>query len=79
MVTPTVNEARSFPTMQILNEVHSKCRVRGRTEHHQRVNDEREQEPQRGGANRPQMRREDGLSQLLGRSHRGRREVGGGG
>jgi len=35
-VTPTVNEARSFPTVQMLSEVHSKCGVRGRTELHER-------------------------------------------
>jgi len=46
----------------MLSEMQSKCRVRGRTEHHEQVNDEREQEPQGGEADRPQKRREDGLT-----------------
>ena len=40
----------------------SRCGVRGRTKHHERVNDEREQEPQGGEAKGPQKRREDGLT-----------------
>jgi len=34
-VTPTVNEARSFPTMQTLSDVQNACGVRGRTELHE--------------------------------------------
>jgi len=36
-VTPTVNEARSFPTVQTLSEVQNAYGVRGRTELHERV------------------------------------------
>jgi len=46
----------------MLSEVQSKCGVRGRTEHHERVNDERELEPSGGEADRPQKRREVGLT-----------------
>jgi len=45
----------------MLSEVRSQCGVRGRTELHEHVNDEREQEPQGGEADRPQTQREDGL------------------
>jgi len=46
----------------MLSKVQSKCGVRGRTEKHERVNDEREREPQGGEANRPEKRREVGLT-----------------
>jgi len=46
----------------MLSEVQSKCGVRGRTEHHELINDEREREPQGGEADRPQRRREVGLT-----------------
>jgi len=46
----------------MLSEVQSKCGVRGRTEHHERVNYEREREPQGGEADRPQKRRRVGLT-----------------
>jgi len=46
----------------MLSEVQSKCGVMGRTEHHERVNDEWKQEPQGGEADWPQKRREDGLT-----------------
>jgi len=35
ILTPTVDEARSFPTVQTLREVHNACRVRGRIELHE--------------------------------------------
>jgi len=38
------------------------CGVRGRTKLHERVNNERECEPQGGEADRPQKRREGGLT-----------------
>jgi len=41
--------------------VQGKCGVRGRTELHENVNNEQEQEPQGGEAEGPQERREDGL------------------
>jgi len=40
----------------------SKCGVIGRTQLHEHVNDEWEQELQGGEADRPQKRREDGLT-----------------
>jgi len=46
----------------MLSEVQSKCGVRGRTELHEHVNDEREQELQGGEADRLQQRMEDGLT-----------------
>jgi len=46
----------------MLSEVQSKCGVMGRTEHHERVNDEGEREPQGGEADRLQKRREVGLT-----------------
>ena len=60
-LTPNVDEARSFPTVQMLREVHNTCRVRGRIELHERVNDEQERVPQVGEADRPQKRRKGGL------------------
>jgi len=36
-VTPTVNESRSFPTLQTLSEVQNECGVMGRTGLHERV------------------------------------------
>jgi len=46
----------------MLSEVQSKCGVRGTTEHHEHVNDEREQEQPGGEAGGPQGSREDGLT-----------------
>jgi len=64
----------------MLSEVQSKCGVRGRTKLHEGVNDEREQEPQGGEADRPQNRRKGGLTSTptIGSSNCRRREVGGG-
>jgi len=46
----------------MLREVQGKSGVRGRTELHERVNDEREQEPQDGEAKGAQKRGEAGLT-----------------
>ena len=57
-----MNGARSFPTVQNAKRGAKQVRGKGRTEHHERVNDEREQEPQGGEADRPQKRRKVGLT-----------------
>ena len=62
-MTPTVNEARSFPTVQ--NAKRGAKQVRGKGENRTScagVNDEQEQEPQGGEAGVPQERRVDGLT-----------------
>ena len=62
-ITPTVNEARSFLTVQSAKQ--GAKRVRGKGESRTSwagVNDEREREPQGGEACVPQERREDGLT-----------------
>ena len=46
----------------MLSEVQRKCGVRGRTEHHEHINDEWEHKPQGGEAQEPQERRGDGLT-----------------
>jgi len=46
----------------MLSEMQSKCGIRGRTEHHEQINDEREREPQGGEADRPEKRRKGGLT-----------------
>jgi len=61
-VTPTVNEARSFPTLQ--NAKRDAKPVQRKGENRTScagVNEEREQEPQGGEACVPQERRVDGL------------------
>ena len=60
-VTPTVSEARSFPTMQMPSEVQSKCGARGRTEHHEREATTNRNENPKEGRPRPQWRRVYGL------------------
>jgi len=78
-VMPTVNEARSFPTVQMVSEVQSKCGVRGRTELYEReLTKNGNENPKEGGQQAPEEEK-NGLSQLLGSSHRRRRERGGGG
>jgi len=62
-ISPTVNEARSFPTVQ--NAKRGEKQVQGKGENRTSsagVNDEREQEPQGGEAIVPQERGEDGLT-----------------
>jgi len=54
------NEHYRLPTM--LSEVPRKCGVRGRTDHHERVNDAQEQEPQGEEADMPHKRIEGGLT-----------------
>jgi len=79
-VTPTVNEARSFPTMQMLSEVQRKCGVRGRTELHERESTKnRNENPKQEGPTGPRTGGKMAYRQLLGSSHRRRRELGGGG
>ena len=65
-LTPTVKAARSFLNGHKLGVMQSKCGVRGRTEHHERVKDEREQEPQQREAKGPHERREDVLKSTRG-------------
>jgi len=62
-ISLTVNEVRSFPTVQ--NAKRGAKQVRGKGENGTSsagVNDEREQEPQGGEACVPQEPREDGLT-----------------
>jgi len=62
-ISPTVNEARSFLTLQ--NAKRDEKQVWGKGENRAScagVNDEREQEPQGGEAGVPQERRVDGLT-----------------
>jgi len=46
----------------MLSEVHSKCGVRGRTEHHERESTTGRNENPKEGRPRPQGRRVDGLT-----------------
>ena len=46
----------------MLSEVQSKCRVRGRTEHHERESTTKKSEKPKEGRPRPQGRRVDGLT-----------------
>ena len=48
-VTPTVNEVRSFPTVQMLSEVQSKSQVRARTELHAQESTKNRNENRREG------------------------------
>ena len=62
-ISPTVKEARSFPTTQ--NGKQGARQVRGKGEDRTSsagVNDEQEQQPQGGEAGMPQQRREAGLT-----------------
>ena len=68
---PTVSEENGMPTVQNLSKLQRKCGVSGENgTSGAGVNDEREQEPHRGGG-RPQRERRGESITPLGRGHQG--------
>ena len=61
-VTPTVSEARSFPTVQNAKRGAKQVRGKGRTEHHERESTTNRNENPKEGRPRPQGRRLDALT-----------------
>ena len=57
-----MNEPRSFPSVQSAKPGAKQVRGKGRTELDELVNDDQQQEPEGGEADRPEKNREDGLT-----------------